>query len=131
LLATRLGCLAEAVYAQGRFAEAEQLSERAEAAAAHDASDVDAQYRWRTVRGKALAQREEFAAGEKLVREAAALVQETDWLNSRAGVQVDIAEVLHVAGRDDEARSCLKEALHLFEEKENLVAAARIRERLA
>jgi class 3 adenylate cyclase/tetratricopeptide (TPR) repeat protein len=131
LLATRLGCLAEAVYAQGRFAEAEQLTERAEAASAHDPSDRDSQFRWRAVRGKAHARRGESDTAEKLAREAAALVQETDWVNSRAGVQLDLAEVLQVAGRDDEARSCLKEALRLFEEKENLVAAARIRERLA
>ena len=130
-LSTRLGCLAEAVYAQGRLSEAEQLSERAEAAAAYDPSDMDAHYRWRAVRGKAVARRGEFDAGEKLGREAAALIEGTDWLDSRAGVQLDLAEVLQLAGRGNEARRCLKEALRLFEEKENLVAAAQTRERLA
>jgi tetratricopeptide (TPR) repeat protein len=130
-LATRLGCLAQAVYAQGRFAEAEQLTQRAEAAAAHDPSDMDAQYRWRAVRGKALARRGDLDAGERLVREAVALIEDTEWPDSRAGVRLDLAEVLQLAGRDDEASAYLQEALRFFEEKGNLVAAARTSERLA
>ncbi|HEY4871216.1 MAG TPA: adenylate/guanylate cyclase domain-containing protein, partial [Candidatus Dormibacteraeota bacterium] len=85
-LGSSLGCLAEAIYAQGRFSEAEQMSRRAEAVGAADPSDLDAQFRWRAVLGKVLAQRGEFDAGEAMVRAAAKLIQKTDWLNARAGV---------------------------------------------
>jgi tetratricopeptide (TPR) repeat protein len=129
-LPTRLGCLAEAIYAQGRFAEAEDMSRQTEAAAASDPGDIDAQFRWRAVLGKALAQRGEFEEGEAMVRAAANLIQGTDWLNMRAGVEADLAEVLQLAGRDAEAIPHLEEALRLFEAKENQVAAANVRSRL-
>jgi class 3 adenylate cyclase/tetratricopeptide (TPR) repeat protein len=130
-LTTRLGCLAEAIYAQGRFAEAEQLSERVEAMAAHDLSDVDPQFRWRAVRAKVLARRGEYAAAETLAREAVSLIAHTDWLNQQANLQMDLAEVLQRAGRGDEARSAVEEAIHLYDVKENRVAATRARVRLA
>jgi class 3 adenylate cyclase/tetratricopeptide (TPR) repeat protein len=129
-LPTRLGCLAEAIYAQGHFAEAEQMSRKAEAAAATDPSDFDAQFRWRAVLGKALAQRGEFDAGEAMVRAAAKLIERTDWLSARAGVEIDLAEILILAGQDAEALPHLEAALRLFEEKENQVAAAKVRARL-
>jgi tetratricopeptide (TPR) repeat protein len=128
-LGTRLGCLAEAIYAQGRFAEAESMSVRAEELVARDPSDVDAQFRWRAVRAKVLARRGEYAAAEALMREAVALTADTDWLNTRANVQIDLAEVLQLAGRRDEAVAALDEALQLFEAKENVVAVRRARTR--
>ena len=130
-LATRLGCLAEAVYAQGRFAEAEQICQQTEAMTANDPSDIDAQFRWRIVRAKVLARRGEHGAAEALARDAASLIAGTDWLNTRAGVQMDLAEVLRLAGRGDEARTAVEEALRLYEAKENLVAATRARTQLA
>jgi class 3 adenylate cyclase/tetratricopeptide (TPR) repeat protein len=130
-LGTRLGCLAEAVYAQGRFADAEQISERAEAVTAHDPSDLDAQFRWRAVRAKVLAQRGDFNAAESLAREAVSLIAGTQWLNTRAGVAMDLAEVFQLSGRGDEARAAVEEALRLYEAKENLVAATQARARLA
>ena len=130
-LGTRLGCLAEAVYAQGRFAEAEQISSHAEAVTAHDPSDIDAQFRWRIVRAKVLAQRGEHGAAETVAHDAVSLIAGTDWLNSRAGVQMDLAEILQLAGRGDEARAAVDEALRLYEAKENLVDATRARARLA
>ncbi|HWW10610.1 MAG TPA: adenylate/guanylate cyclase domain-containing protein [Candidatus Acidoferrales bacterium] len=130
-LGTRLGCLAEAVYAQGRFAEAEQICQQAEITTAHDPSDIDAQFRWRMVRAKVLAQRGEFRAAESLARDAVSLIAATDWPNARAGVQMDLAEILQLAGRGDEARVAVDEALRLYEAKENLVAATQARARLA
>jgi class 3 adenylate cyclase/tetratricopeptide (TPR) repeat protein len=130
-LATRVGCLAEAIYAQRRFTEADEMSRQAEDLAAADVTDLDAQYRWRATRAKLLARRGEFEAAERLVREAAALIEGTDWVNSRADVQRDLAEVLQSAGRGAEAVQHLEEALRLFEAKENQVAAAKTRELLA
>jgi class 3 adenylate cyclase/tetratricopeptide (TPR) repeat protein len=128
-LGTRLGCLAEAIYAQGRFADAETVSERAEELVAQDPSDVDAQFRWRAVRAKVLAQRGEYVAAEILVREAVSLIADTEWLNARAGVHLDLAEVLQLAGRSGETLAAIDEAVHLYEAKENVVAAHRARAR--
>ena len=120
-LATRLGCLAQAVYAQGRFAEAEQLSERVEAMSADDLSDLDPQVRWRTVRARVLALRGEHVAAIALARESVSLLAHTDWLNHRASLQMDLAEVLQRAGRDDEAMAALREGIRLYDMKENRV----------
>jgi class 3 adenylate cyclase/tetratricopeptide (TPR) repeat protein len=129
-LATRLGCLADAIYAQGRFAEAEAISERAEELVGADPSDRDAQFRWRAVRAKVLARRGDHVAAELMAREALALVESTDWLNAKAGVHLDMAEVLQLSGRLEEAGIALQAALRLFEAKENDVAARRTRARI-
>ncbi len=54
-LSTAAGELARAVYAQGRYAEAEELTRTAEELSAAD--DLTSQALWRSVRAKALAQR--------------------------------------------------------------------------
>ncbi len=129
-LATRLGCLAESIHAQGRFDEAQQMSERTEAAAALDPSDIDPQIRWRAVRAKVLAQAGAHADAGTLIRDAVALIAHTDWLNQRASVQVDLAAVHELAGRTDEALTALGEAVDLYTAKENAVAVARTRAHL-
>jgi len=129
-LGTRLGCLADAIYAQGRYTEAEAMSVRAEELVGLDPSDSDAQFRWRAVRAKVLAQRGEYIAAETMAREAVALIEHTDCLNDKGGTQLDLAEVLQRAGRTEEARAALQEALQLFEAKENVVAARKARARL-
>jgi class 3 adenylate cyclase/tetratricopeptide (TPR) repeat protein len=129
-LSTRLGCLAEAIYAQGRFDEAEDASRLAEAQAS-DAGDLDAQYRWRAVRAKTLARRGDFAAADRLAREAADLIHGTDWINNRAEVQLAIAEVLRLADRDAEAIQAIEEAIALYEQKQNHVGAKKARGLLA
>ena len=130
-LGSSLGCLAQAIYAQGRFTEAEQTSRRAETVGALDPSDRDAQFRWRAVLGKTLARRGQLEEGEAMARAAATLIETTDWLNARAGVETDLAEILLLARRDEEAVAHLEEARRLYEEKENQVSAERIGARLA
>ena len=43
----------------------------------------------------------------------------------------DLAEVLHAAGRSDEAEATLTQALERYERKMNLAQAAQTRDRLA
>ena len=43
----------------------------------------------------------------------------------------DLAEVLHAAGRSDEAAATLGQALERYERKNNLAMAAQVRDRLA
>ena len=63
-LCSALTGLAEAVYAQGRYDEAQRLTEDSEALAEHD--DLDAQARWRATRAKVLARRGQFTAARQL-----------------------------------------------------------------
>ena len=65
-----------------------------------------------------------------LARELA-IVARTDWLNTRGDALVDLAEVLDLAEKPDEAAPRIAEALHLYEQKGNIVAAAKARELLA
>ena len=57
-LSTLAGRLAEALFAQGRIEEAQQISEHAQAAA--PPSDIDAHARWRAARAKVLARSGQF-----------------------------------------------------------------------
>jgi hypothetical protein len=54
---------------------------------------------------------------------AVALAEQTDGLNSQGRALMDLAEVLELAGRASEAQPVLEQALHLFEQKGNAVAA--------
>jgi len=58
------------------------------------------------------------------------LVRETDMVNFHADALADFAEIDGLAGRTDEAREHLEQALALYEQKGNLVAAAAVRREL-
>ncbi len=119
--------LAQALLGLGRDDEAEQWLERGRETALSE--EHLPQMLWRQVRGKLLARRGELQEGERLVREAVALAEETDMLNAHADALLDLAEVLALAGQD--ARAELDRALALYERKGNLVMAERTRSRLA
>ena len=67
-LSSALSELAEAVYAQGRVGEVEQLTEEAEALGV--AGDIDARVCWLAIRAKVLAQRGEITAAMQLASQA-------------------------------------------------------------
>jgi len=113
--------LAETVYAQGRYDEAEELSVVSETTAGSD--DVVTQVVWRTARAKAHAARGRFADAEALAREARRLAEETDFPDLRAGAAAALAEVLLLADRADEAAPLIWTAQEIHERKGNVVAA--------
>jgi Flp pilus assembly protein TadD len=117
--------LARAIYAQGRFEEAERFTDASEELAA--TADMASQISWRAVRAKVLARRHEFEAAEELARGAVALAEQTDGLNSQGRALMDLAEVLELAGRAGEAQPVVEQALHLFEQKGNAVSARKAR----
>ena len=117
--------LARAIYAQGRFEEAEPFTYASEELAG--TADVASQISWRAVRAEILARRREFAAAEELARGAVALAEQTDGLNSQARALMDLAEVLELAGRVAEAQPVLEHALDLLERKGNAVSAGKAR----
>jgi predicted ATPase/class 3 adenylate cyclase len=128
-LSTEAGELAQALYALGRYDEAEEWSKRSEELGAND--DIVTQIIWRATRGKILAQRAEFDAAQRLAREAVVLAEKTDALNHQADSLMDLVEVLELAGKTDAAAAALEHALALYERKGNLVMAERARARLA
>jgi predicted ATPase/DNA-binding SARP family transcriptional activator len=121
--------LAEAVYAQGRLDEAEQLTEEAQALAGAD--DFDTQARWRATRAKVLARRGQRAAARQLADEAEALVAPTSWTASQAELLEAKAEVSRLAGATAEAEICLRAALDLHEQRRASALADRTRAALA
>ena len=85
----------------------------------------------RQVRAKVFARRGEHAEAERLAREAVAICDETDMLFAQGDMYADLAEVLSLAGRPEEAAEALEQALERYERKGNLVMAERTRARLA
>ena len=86
---------------------------------------------WRQVKAKVLARRGEHAEAERLAREAVAIGDETDMLDAQGDAYADLAEVLLLAGKPDEAAGALEQALERYERKGNLVSAERARTRSA
>jgi class 3 adenylate cyclase/tetratricopeptide (TPR) repeat protein len=123
-LSTAAGELARAVYAQGRFAEAEELTQLAEELSADD--DLTSQALWRSVRAKTLARRGVDEGAQKLAREALGLLEGTDALILQADALEDMAHVLELVGSDG-ARRCLGEALERLERKNDVVSVERVR----
>src|SRR5207249_3402218 len=87
--------------------------------------DAGAQFLWRAVRGKALARLGALDEGERLARRAAELAAVTDSVSQRAHVLFDLAEVLRMSGRGDEAVEAVDEAVELLEKKGNVAAGRR------
>jgi ATP/maltotriose-dependent transcriptional regulator MalT len=124
-IATTAAFLAEALYRQGRDEEALAMTERSEAIA--DTEDVATQYLWRSVRAKLVARAGRHAEAEALAREAVAIIGRAQDPDSQGYAALDLAEVLRMAGRLDEARAAADEAAARFELKGNRASAERAR----
>jgi tetratricopeptide (TPR) repeat protein len=124
-LSTRAGLLAHALCAQGRYQEAEPFIQVAAEAGSED--DRATQTLWRSARSKVLATRGAFGEALRLAREAVAILEPTDWLNLRGDALINLAETLRLADRSNEAAPLLEEAVILYEQKGNIVAAAKAR----
>jgi predicted ATPase/class 3 adenylate cyclase len=122
-LSTIAALLSDVVYTQGRYDEAERFATISANAA--QAEDIHSQVILRRTRAKVLARRGEFEPAEDLAREAVDLAGRTDALTMRAEAELDLAEVLRLAGREDEAAVAGKRALDLYAEKGNAVMHAR------
>ena len=105
--------------------EAEELTRLSEELAAPD--DLASQIGWRSVRAKVLARRGELAEAVRMAMEAVEIAAGTDGIEWQADALVDLAEVLRLAGRRDEAALRLEEALRLYEAKGVVPAVERTR----
>jgi tetratricopeptide (TPR) repeat protein len=123
-----MGQLASSLCSLGRLDEAIELTVTAEAITPND--DVAAQMLWRQARARILARRGDHGEAKRLARGAVALAEDTDMVNFQADALADFAEIDRLAGRTDEAREHLEQALALYEQKGNLAAAASVRREL-
>jgi class 3 adenylate cyclase/tetratricopeptide (TPR) repeat protein len=114
--------LGQARLALGRSTEAAEVAEVAasSAVAVERALGLGVLARVRAKEG-------DVTEAEELIDEAVAIVERTDFLFDRGTVQLDRAEVMELLGRDEEARAARERALEMFEEKGDLVSAARTR----
>ena len=128
-LAQAAGTLSKALYELDRLEDADAWAGRAAAPAA--GGDIWTQMLWRQVKGKVLARRSEHAEAQRLAREAVTIGDDTDLLDPHADAYADLAEVLLLGGRHNEATAALEQALAHFERKGNLVMAGRMRDRLS
>ena len=126
LLSSVAGLLAEALFDAERFEEAEDAALATEELA--DESDVDAQSLWRTTRAKILAQRGSLAEAEALAREAVELLAPTDGIVTKVAATTDLARILLLAGRDEEARALIEDARGMAERKGSRVMVDRLDE---
>jgi class 3 adenylate cyclase/tetratricopeptide (TPR) repeat protein len=124
-LSTVAGELARVIYAQGRPDEAEQMSSHTHELA--DDDDIASQTLWRTVQAKVMARKGNCDAALILMGEAIDLLKDTDAVSAQADTLVDLAEVLRRAGRRGDADEMLGDAVSLFEQKGNIVAAEAVR----
>ncbi|MGI8615573.1 MAG: AAA family ATPase [Actinomycetota bacterium] len=128
-LAPAAGNLARALYALDRLDEAVSWADRSAELGTSD--DTLKEMVWRQVRAKVLARRGEHAEAERIAREAVAIGEGTDSLIGQADANADLADVLLLARKPDEAAAALRQALDRYERKGHLVLAQRMRERLA
>jgi len=121
--------LADALYLQARDEEAGGWIELAQKHAADD--DVNAQYTWRRVRAKILARQGELFEARALGFEAARIAGDTDAINDRGSVLLDLAEVLRSSDNPADAAGYVHQAIGLFDRKGNVVSTQAARSLLS
>ena len=126
---TVTGLLALTLCDLARFDEAEECADTSRTLTAED--DFASQAVWRMAKARVLAHRGEFEMALRLADEAVGIVDRTDYLVWQGDSYEVRGMVLEAAGRDDDARAAYGEALERYERKGNVVAAERIRRRLA
>ena len=124
VLATRAGELAQVLYANGRFNEAETWARRALQLAGND--DLDAALTVRPVEAMLAARGGAPYDAEKRLRDLLATTP-PDAVNHKAVALLALGEVLSFARHDSERVDAIRSALELFEQKGNVAAAERTR----
>jgi class 3 adenylate cyclase/tetratricopeptide (TPR) repeat protein len=128
IYSTNVALLAEAVYRLGRYDEALELAAESERAA--PPGDLMSLGTLHSVRAKALSALGRLAEAEASARTAIEYSERSDFANLRTLAQLDLAEVLTAAAKEEEARAGLERALGIAEQKGNLVLAAEASRRL-
>ena len=111
-----------------RYDEAGANASRCRDMAAED--DFASQAAWRMARAWVLAHRGEFDDALRLASEAIGINDRTDYPNWQGDGWEVRGIVLEAAGRGEDARAAYEEAIHRYERKGNVVAGARVRDRI-
>lgn len=115
--------LPRSVYEQGRYDDAFALLKAVDE---HPApSDREWQVKRAGVPARLLARRGRFEEAERLAREGVALAADSEFVVLHADVLLDLAEVLRLAGRSEEAEATAVEAVSLYERKGNVAGIAK------
>lgn len=118
--------LARALYQADRLDDAERI-----ARVAINASPPLSHHLGLGVLAAVLARRGQLEEAEAMAREATAFFEGTDYLTDHATVLLDLAEVLRISGRTPEAADAVRQAVDLYERKEDRVSAGRARQLLS
>jgi tetratricopeptide (TPR) repeat protein len=127
-LSTVSGVAAIALAGQGRYDEAEPFADEAREIGAED--DISTQVYWRAAKARVLAGRGDPDAARVLAEECLSFLDPRRVLD-RVIVLVDLAELHGAAGRDDEARRLIEQALVLREQKGIILGDDWLRDLLA
>ena len=119
------GLLADALYAQGRFDEAQQLIDQADA----EPSPTSVSSMWLT-KAKLLARRGQFATARQLVGQAEARLPASDAFLQAEALKTR-AEVERLVGASDQAAASLRAALNIYEDVRATGLAEPVRAALA
>jgi tetratricopeptide (TPR) repeat protein len=92
--------------------------------------DVEAQAQGHAILGRVHAARGDLDNAERLARRAVEIATSTDYVDRQGSALRDLAEVMVAAGRIDEARVTLDQALETFTRKGATALAAKVRARL-
>jgi tetratricopeptide (TPR) repeat protein len=125
---TVAGSLGALYVRMGRWGDAERYGRLALNTAQPD--DVEAQSQGHSVLGRVYAARGELVEAERFARTAVDIAEQTDYLDRRGRVLLDLAEVLVASGRLDDARQAVADAIERFEAKEATAMTAKARRRL-
>ena len=116
--------LLRAVYEQGRYEDAFILLETVDETPGPDCEWPSCA---RGVPARLLARRGRMEEAERLARDGVALAADSEFAVLHADVLLDLAEVLELAGRSEEARAATAEAVSIYERKGNVAAARNAR----
>ena len=120
-LATTFTLLAKAVFAQQRIDDAAALCAAAERQAA--AEDTMTQIIWRGVQARVAARQGRPEMAESLARAAVEFADSTDLISLRGDAMLDLADVLRILDRREEAERAAQAGLALYNAKGNAAAA--------
>ena len=123
-LASSVAMLGRALLAQERWDEAIEATKVSEESAGDDPSMKG---EWGPVRAVALANKGELEAAEKMAREALEVAAQPEDVLIRGYALLGLGEVLLAAGKAEEAKPVLDEALALFEGKGVVSLVAKIK----
>ena len=128
-VATVVAYRAQAALELGREDEALAFADEAERIGQRD--DFEPHARQRLVRARVAGRRGQFEQAEELLREAAAIIEPTDYFIVEIDWALAEAEIARLVGNTEREREALERALSAAEAKGALVIAARARQQLA